>query len=189
MLCQAYTFIWNPFPSVRLHCPFHQLDQNFERFSSYTDEFSYFNLKLMLIVFQSKMSTATVTPDVTNPAAVLSATSVFYFLFLPALALWYAYWKISRKHMIELADKIPGPDGYPIIGSALEMLGTSSGKHNAIKVLNSWGDSKVIQNNVDGHSSLGVKTKSSYNTSVLSFVFVDIQGIPFLINPIEMITL
>lgn len=73
------------------------------------------------------MSTATVTPDVTSPGAVLSATNVFYFLLLPALLLWYAYWKISRKHMVELAAKIPGPKPLPIIGNALEFMGTSPG--------------------------------------------------------------
>nr|WCC58131.1 cytochrome P450 [Pharsalia antennata] len=71
------------------------------------------------------MSTATVTPDLTSSGAVLSATSIFYFLLLPALALWYAYWKISRKHMNELAEKIPGPKALPIIGNALEFLGSS----------------------------------------------------------------
>nr|NP_001352320.1 cytochrome P450 4g15-like [Anoplophora glabripennis]QYA71968.1 cytochrome P450 [Anoplophora glabripennis] len=71
------------------------------------------------------MSTATVTPDLTPSGAVSSATSVFYFLLLPALVLWYAYWTISRKHMNELAEKIPGPKTLPILGNALEFLGSS----------------------------------------------------------------
>lgn len=71
------------------------------------------------------MSTTTTTPDVASPAAMLSATNVFYFLLVPALILWYAYWKISRKHMLELAEKIPGPKPLPIIGNALEFLGSS----------------------------------------------------------------
>lgn len=71
------------------------------------------------------MSTATVTPDLATPSGVLSASSVFYFLLIPAVILWYAYWKISRKHMVELAEKIPGPKQLPILGNALEFLGTS----------------------------------------------------------------
>ncbi|CAG9762995.1 unnamed protein product [Ceutorhynchus assimilis] len=54
---------------------------------------------------------------------LLSPTNIFYFLLVPALALLYTYWKISRKHMIELADKIPGPPGLPLIGNALEFIG------------------------------------------------------------------
>ncbi|KAJ8944745.1 hypothetical protein NQ318_011651 [Aromia moschata] len=73
------------------------------------------------------MSTATVTPDLGTPSGVLSASSVFYFLLIPAVILWYAYWKISRKHMVELAEKIPGPKQLPILGNALEFLGTSPG--------------------------------------------------------------
>ncbi|CAG9859773.1 unnamed protein product [Phyllotreta striolata] len=69
--------------------------------------------------------TATVGPDQISQNAVVSASSVFYFLLLPALALFYAYWKISRRHLLELASKIPGPEGYPIIGNALDFVGSS----------------------------------------------------------------
>nr|CAI5859094.1 unnamed protein product [Callosobruchus analis] len=79
-----------------------------------------------MFFFSSRtMSTATVTPDLTESSSVLSASTVFYFLLIPAVLLWYAYWYISRRHMLELAEKIPGPKGYPIIGNALEFLGTS----------------------------------------------------------------
>ncbi|KAJ8929501.1 hypothetical protein NQ314_017794 [Rhamnusium bicolor] len=71
------------------------------------------------------MSAATATPDLATPTGILSPTSIFYFLLVPALVLWYAYWKISRKHMLELAEKIPGPPTVPILGNALEFLGTS----------------------------------------------------------------
>lgn len=71
------------------------------------------------------MSTATATPELTSSGGTLSATSIFYFLLVPALVLWYVYWKISRKHMLELADKIPGPATLPILGNALEFLGSS----------------------------------------------------------------
>ncbi|XP_060532305.1 cytochrome P450 4g15 [Cylas formicarius] len=71
------------------------------------------------------MSTAaTASPDLASPAGVVSATSVFYFLLIPAIALYYIYWTISRRHMVELANKIPGPAGLPIIGNALEFVGS-----------------------------------------------------------------
>ncbi|KAL4714471.1 hypothetical protein ACJJTC_017766 [Scirpophaga incertulas] len=54
------------------------------------------------------------------------ASSLFYMLLLPALALWYAYWKMSRRHMYELAAKINGPPGLPLIGNALEFTGGSA---------------------------------------------------------------
>lgn len=57
--------------------------------------------------------------------SIMPMTSMFYMLLLPALALWYAYWRISRRHMLELAAKIPGPSGLPIIGNALAFTGSS----------------------------------------------------------------
>lgn len=79
--------------------------------------------------FSDKMSATTAaTPDLTASSSIWSATSVFYLLLLPAVVLWYAYWKISRRHLMELADKIPGPPGYPLLGSALEFVGSSAGK-------------------------------------------------------------
>lgn len=73
------------------------------------------------------MSATVTTPDVTVPT-LITATNLFYFLLVPTLALWYTYWKLSRRHMLELAEKIPGPAGLPIIGNALEFTGTSAGK-------------------------------------------------------------
>lgn len=31
--------------------------------------------------------------------------------------------------MIELGDKIPGPKGWPLLGNALEFIGSSHGKY------------------------------------------------------------
>ncbi|XP_032665437.1 cytochrome P450 4g15 [Odontomachus brunneus] len=55
----------------------------------------------------------------------LSATTVFLSLLIPALVLYYIYFRISRRHMIELGDKLPGPDGLPLIGNTLMFLGSS----------------------------------------------------------------
>lgn len=58
----------------------------------------------------------------------LSASTVFLSLLVPALVLYYIYFKISRRHMIELAEKLPGPDGLPLIGNMLMLLGSSDSK-------------------------------------------------------------
>ncbi|KAJ8675938.1 hypothetical protein QAD02_011724 [Eretmocerus hayati] len=58
-------------------------------------------------------------------ASGFSATSVFFTLLVPALVLYYIYFRISRRHMIELSEKIPGPTGLPILGNALEFIGSS----------------------------------------------------------------
>ncbi|KAF5302920.1 hypothetical protein FQA39_LY02100 [Lamprigera yunnana] len=54
-----------------------------------------------------------------------SVTNVLYLLLLPILVLWYIYWRLSKKHMVELAEKIPGPKGWPLIGNVLEFVGPS----------------------------------------------------------------
>lgn len=61
-------------------------------------------------------------------AAGFSATTVFLSLLVPALVLYFIYFRISRRHMIELAEKLPGPPGLPLIGNALELLGSSDSK-------------------------------------------------------------
>ncbi|KAF2888851.1 hypothetical protein ILUMI_17322, partial [Ignelater luminosus] len=72
------------------------------------------------------MSVSTTLPDTTPKNDLISATRVFYYLLIPALVLWYIYWRISRRHMLKLAEKIPGPKGLPIVGNALQFVGTSS---------------------------------------------------------------
>lgn len=56
-----------------------------------------------------------------------AATSMFYMLLVPALILWYAYWRMSRRNMYELAEKLSGPKGLPILGNALDFTGGSAG--------------------------------------------------------------
>ncbi|XP_018399269.1 PREDICTED: cytochrome P450 4g15 [Cyphomyrmex costatus] len=53
------------------------------------------------------------------------SSAIFLSLLVPALILYYIYFRISRRHMIELAEKIPGPDGLPLIGNILLLLGNS----------------------------------------------------------------
>nr|QZP43572.1 cytochrome P450 monooxygenase CYP4G252 [Ephestia elutella] len=55
-----------------------------------------------------------------------AATGLFYMLMVPALVLWYAYWRMSRRHMYELAEKLDGPTGLPLLGNALEFTGGSA---------------------------------------------------------------
>lgn len=74
------------------------------------------------------------TPEVITATAAaaatvgLSATTVFFSLLIPALILYYIYFRISHRHMIELAEKLPGPDGLPLIGNALMFTGTAESK-------------------------------------------------------------
>lgn len=68
---------------------------------------------------------STVTPEVTIPSGIVSPSSIFYYLLVPTLVLWFVYWKLSRRHLYELAERIPGPKGLPIIGNLLDLMGTS----------------------------------------------------------------
>jgi cytochrome P450 family 4 len=63
--------------------------------------------------------------------ASTSATNTFYYLLIPALVLGFVYWKLQRRRFVELANKLPGPEGYPIIGNALDFLGSSLRKFNS----------------------------------------------------------
>ncbi|XP_012279668.1 cytochrome P450 4g15 [Orussus abietinus] len=58
-------------------------------------------------------------------ATGVSAMSVFFALLIPAVVLYYIYFRISRRHLVELAEKLPGPAGLPILGNALEFIGSS----------------------------------------------------------------
>ncbi|KAJ2950624.1 hypothetical protein O0L34_g8880 [Tuta absoluta] len=83
-----------------------------------------------------------------------AATSMFYMLLVPALILWYAYWRMSRRHMYELAEKLAGPKGYPLIGNALEFTGGSpdifrrlidmSNEYNTESVVRAWIGPRLI---------------------------------------------
>jgi cytochrome P450 family 4 len=53
------------------------------------------------------------------------ATLTVFYLLIPALILYFVYWKLQRRRFVELADKIPGPEGLPIIGHGILLLGSS----------------------------------------------------------------
>lgn len=57
-----------------------------------------------------------------NPIYMLSAFNLFFYLLTPALALWYIYFRMSRKQLYELASKIPGSEGLPLLGNALDFM-------------------------------------------------------------------
>lgn len=67
-----------------------------------------------------------VSPNVSEaPSDIVSPISVFLSLLTPAILLWFFYWRLSRRHMYKLAENLPGPKGLPIIGNALDFLGSS----------------------------------------------------------------
>lgn len=76
----------------------------------------------------------TVTPESVMPqSGIWGATSLFYMLLVPGIILWYAYWRMSRRHLYELADKLSGPSGLPLLGSALEFTGGSHGVYKYLQ--------------------------------------------------------
>jgi cytochrome P450 family 4 len=66
---------------------------------------------------------------VAEPSA--SATITLFYLLIPALILYFVYWKIQRRRFVELAEKIPGPEGYPIIGHGFFLFGSSLRKFHS----------------------------------------------------------
>lgn len=57
-----------------------------------------------------------------------TSTAVFYSLLVPAALLWFVYWRLSRRRLYQLAAKLPGPKGLPLIGNALDLTGSSHSK-------------------------------------------------------------
>ncbi|XP_050304180.1 cytochrome P450 4g15-like [Anthonomus grandis grandis] len=70
------------------------------------------------------MSIAKENPDMFKSGAFLTPVNTFYFLLVTLATLYYVYWKISRRRMLQLAEKIPGPRGLPLVGNALEFIGS-----------------------------------------------------------------
>lgn len=61
-----------------------------------------------------------------SPSSLLSVTNAFFYLLVPTVVLYYVYYRMGRKRLYELAAKIPGPDGYPLLGNAHEFVGSSN---------------------------------------------------------------
>jgi len=60
-----------------------------------------------------------------------SATITLFCFLVPALILYFVYWKLQRRRLLELAEKIPGPKGYPIVGHGFSFLGSSLRKFHS----------------------------------------------------------
>lgn len=65
-----------------------------------------------------------------NPLFTLSAFNMFFYLLTPAIVLWYIYFRMSRKNLYELADKIQGSDGLPLLGNALDFMQDPHSEYN-----------------------------------------------------------
>lgn len=72
---------------------------------------------------------------------LLAPSGIFYYLLVPAIVLAYAYFRYTRRHLYELAAKIPGPEGFPLLGSAHEFLGSANDIYNKM-----WERSKEYPN-------------------------------------------
>lgn len=59
------------------------------------------------------------------------SSTVLYSLILSTITLWYAYFRISRRRLYELADKIDGPSGLPFVGCALGFIYSA---HTSFKI-------------------------------------------------------
>nr|AYN79709.1 cytochrome P450 4G68 [Bemisia tabaci] len=69
---------------------------------------------------------STVVEPILTPSSLFSVTNAFFYLLIPIAALWYAYFRMCRKRLYELAAEIPGPKGLPLIGNAYEFMGDSN---------------------------------------------------------------
>lgn len=74
------------------------------------------------------MSVVAENPDLVRNSSLITPLNTFVVLLTTLVAVYYVYWRVSRSRMIALAEKIPGPKGWPIIGNALEFVGSPHGE-------------------------------------------------------------
>nr|WIT94155.1 cytochrome P450 monooxygenase CYP4G341 [Euwallacea interjectus] len=70
------------------------------------------------------MSVATESPDLIRNSGLITPVNTFIVLLTTLATLYYVYWRVSRRRMMELAENIPGFKGWPIVGNAFEFVGT-----------------------------------------------------------------
>ncbi|KAF5289775.1 hypothetical protein FQA39_LY03692 [Lamprigera yunnana] len=58
--------------------------------------------------------------------------NILYTIVIPSLLLCYVYWRFTRRRLIELGEKIPGPKGWPLVGNSLEAIGITTSQ--AVKI-------------------------------------------------------
>ncbi|KAK7601298.1 hypothetical protein V9T40_008739 [Parthenolecanium corni] len=73
-----------------------------------------------------------VSVETVNVWRMFSSTTTLLYLLVPALSLFYIYYRISKRRMFELLSKIDGPSGLPLVGNALEFVGDP---HTTFKIL------------------------------------------------------
>ncbi|KAI5695213.1 hypothetical protein M8J76_017167 [Diaphorina citri] len=79
-------------------------------------------------------------------ASGLTATTLFTYLIVPALVLWVVYYRMSRRRLYELAAKLPGPEGLPLVGKGLEFIGSPHDIYTRVNKLGlEWEDKPVVK--------------------------------------------
>lgn len=73
-----------------------------------------------------------VSLETVNVLRMFSSTTTLLYLLVPAISLFYIYYRISKRRMYELLSKIDGPSGLPLVGNALEFVGDP---HTTFKIL------------------------------------------------------
>lgn len=69
-----------------------------------------------------------VSLETVNVLRMFSSTTTLLYLLVPAISLFYIYYRISKRRMYELLSKIDGPSGLPLVGNALEFVGDPHSK-------------------------------------------------------------
>lgn len=76
-----------------------------------------------------------VSLETINVLRLFSSSTAFLYLIVPAITLWYIYFRLSRKRLYDLISKIDGPRGLPLFGNALEFIGDPHSKSTLILLI------------------------------------------------------